>query len=154
MNAQRKIKSPVGTLYMAATDKGLAYLSWEDSVIKFDSSKKSEKFLEQTEKELKEFFNKKRTRFSISLDMQGTEFQKKVWKSLTKIPFGKTWSYKDLATHVGQPKASRAVGGANGKNPVCIIVPCHRVIAADGTLGGFSGGLNHKKQLLKHETLV
>lgn len=102
--------------------------------------------------ELLEYFDGKRTKFDLPLDLQGTLFQKKVWEELLKIPFGSTISYSELATRIDNRNAVRAVGTANGKNPIWIIVPCHRVIGADGGLGGYAGGLEMKKQLLSLES--
>lgn len=102
-------------------------------------------------KELDEYFDNKRTKFDVKIDMKGTAFQLKVWSALLEIPYGKTITYSQLAEMVGNPKASRAVGNANGKNPISIIVPCHRVIASNGTLGGYSSGLERKKLLLDLE---
>lgn len=102
-------------------------------------------------RQLKEYFAGKRIDFDLPLAPEGTEFQKSVWKRLREIPYGKTISYSELAKRVGNPKASRAVGSANGKNPIPIVIPCHRVIAADGTLGGFGGGLPVKRALLSLE---
>jgi methylated-DNA-[protein]-cysteine S-methyltransferase len=102
-------------------------------------------------KQLDEYFKGKRKKFNLPLKMEGTPFQIRVWKELSKIPFGKVISYKELAQKVGKPKAFRAVGNANGKNKFPIILPCHRVIASDGTLGGYGLGLPRKKKLLDHE---
>ncbi|MFT7682425.1 MAG: methylated-DNA-[protein]-cysteine S-methyltransferase [Moritella dasanensis] len=102
--------------------------------------------------QLQEYFNGQRHEFSIPLAANGTEFQNKVWQALTTIPYGETWSYKDLAIAVGNPKASQAVGGANSKNPISIIVPCHRVIGKNGNLTGYAGGLDIKQRLLNLET--
>ncbi len=102
-------------------------------------------------KELSEYFNRERKEFSVPLDIIGTEFQKKVWKQLLKIPYGKTISYIKLAEMVGDVKTVRAVGKANGSNPVPVIIPCHRVINADGKLGGYSAGLDVKEKLLETE---
>jgi methylated-DNA-[protein]-cysteine S-methyltransferase len=101
--------------------------------------------------QVEEFFAGKRQRFEVRLAPQGTAFQRRVWQELQRIPFGETRSYAQLAAAVGRPGAARAVGQANGSNPICLLVPCHRVIAADGSLGGFSGGLQLKRRLLGHE---
>lgn len=101
--------------------------------------------------QLEEYFSAERKTFDLPLNPQGTEFQKQVWQALQKIPFGTTVSYKQIAEMINNPRAVRAVGLANGKNPIPIIIPCHRVIAADGQLGGFSAGLWRKEWLLKHE---
>jgi methylated-DNA-[protein]-cysteine S-methyltransferase len=107
--------------------------------------------LAKTARQLDEYFSGKRQAFELPLKMQGTEFQQCVWRQLTKIPFGETWSYGQLAKRLGNPNASRAVGLANGRNPIAVIVPCHRVIGADGSLTGFGGGIPRKQWLLSHE---
>ena len=107
--------------------------------------------IKTAEQQLKEYFEGKRKVFNLPLEISGTEFQKKVYDELLKIPYGKTISYKELARRVGNENASRAVGGAVGKNPISIIVPCHRVIGSDGSLTGFGGGLPMKKKLLELE---
>ncbi len=104
-------------------------------------------------RQLKEYFAGKRREFELPLRMQGTDFQQRVWRELTEIPIGETWSYGQLAKRIGNPNASRAVGLANGRNPIAIIVPCHRVIGADGSLTGFGGGIERKQWLLTHEGL-
>ena len=103
-------------------------------------------------KQLDEYFNRKRTVFDLPLDLQGTEFQLRVWNELLKIPFDRTITYKELALKLGNLKAIRAVGTANGANPVSIIIPCHRVIGSDGSLTGYAGGLWRKKWLLEFES--
>lgn len=108
----------------------------------------------RAKRELAEYFVGRRRDFSVPLDVEGTAFQKKVWKALSEIPYGEVRSYGQIAKRVGNPKASRAVGSANGANPVAIIVPCHRVIAGDGSLGGFGGGLTNKTYLLSLERSV
>jgi methylated-DNA-[protein]-cysteine S-methyltransferase len=105
----------------------------------------------ETERQLSEYFAGKRTQFELPLEPRGSEFQKRVWRALREIPFGKTRSYRDLAEAIGSPKASRAIGAANGKNPLSIVVPCHRVIGTDRTLTGFAGGLETKATLLALE---
>ena len=102
--------------------------------------------------QLEEYFNGDRTQFSLKLNPTGTDFQKKVWNELVKIPFGKTISYLDLSKKLGDVKAIRAVANANGKNPIWIIIPCHRVIGTDGSLTGYAGGLHRKKWLIEHES--
>jgi O-6-methylguanine DNA methyltransferase len=101
--------------------------------------------------QLDEYFAGKRTEFDLDLDLHGTPFQRSVWDELTRIPFGETISYRQLAGRIGRPTAVRAVGAANGANPVCLVVPCHRVIGADGSLTGFGGGIDVKRSLLKLE---
>lgn len=107
--------------------------------------------LQQVQIQLLEYFDHKRCNFDIPIRLEGTEFQKSVWNALQNIPYGKTYSYKELATKIGNPNASRAVGGANHKNPILILVPCHRVIGAAGNLVGFAAGLDVKEYLLKLE---
>lgn len=106
---------------------------------------------DETVKQLNEYFEGKRKVFTVPIKLFGTNFQLKVWKALCDIPCGQTRSYKDIALHVGNPKAARAVGMANNRNPIAIIVPCHRVIASDGTLGGYAAGLDVKQKLLRIE---
>jgi methylated-DNA-[protein]-cysteine S-methyltransferase len=105
----------------------------------------------ETERQLGEYFAGTRTRFDLPLEPGGSEFEKKVWQALTKIPYGRTRSYLDVAKAIGSPKACRAVGAANSRNPLPIVVPCHRVIGANGQLTGFAGGLERKASLLAHE---
>jgi methylated-DNA-[protein]-cysteine S-methyltransferase len=156
----KTVASPVGELKLVASDKGLAAILWENDDPKrvrlgelIEAPRHS--VLLQTEHQLNEYFAGKRTDFTVALDMTGTDFQKKVWGALLTIPFGETRSYGDIARQIGQPTASRAVGAANGRNPVSIITPCHRAIGSNGALTGFAGGLDAKQYLLslegKHE---
>jgi methylated-DNA-[protein]-cysteine S-methyltransferase len=153
---QYKIASPIGTLYLVASPKGLQGIYWNkqepDLVKSLTTLNPAEKILGQASTQLAEYFSGQRKSFTVPLDVDGTVFQKQVWRELVKIPFGQTISYRDVAKRIKNPKAVRAVGSANGKNPVCIIVPCHRVIAADGTIGGYAGGIRMKEQLLKLES--
>lgn len=153
---QIQISSPVGSLFLVASDKGLCGIYRKKqplSVSKLGSTlaAKQEKHLRQAATELADYFTGRRKTFTVALDLEGTPFQKQVWAQLSKIPYGQTCSYKDIAKGIRNEKAVRAVGSANGKNPACIIVPCHRVIAHDGSLGGYSGGLKMKKTLLEIE---
>ena len=109
--------------------------------------------LPETVRQLSEYFGGTRRDFALPLRLQGTDFQRRVWRTLTEIPFGATWSYGQLAKRIDKPSASRAVGLANGRNPISILVPCHRVIGADGSLTGYGGGLERKRWLLAHEGL-
>jgi methylated-DNA-[protein]-cysteine S-methyltransferase len=147
--------TPVGQLKLIASEKGLAAVLWETNDpkrVRFSAERdKSNAILIKTELQLSEYFAGERTKFSIPLDVQGTEFQKSVWRGLLTIPFGETRSYGQLAKLLNHPRASRAVGAAIGKNPVSIIVPCHRVIGSNGELTGFAGGLDVKEKLLRHE---
>ena len=155
MKLQKKINSPIGAIYLAASDAGLNYIYWDPLNIPMLSEKtkdsKAAKIIEKTEKQLSEYFSGKRTQFDLPLSIKGTEFQKRVWQQLSQIPFGVTMSYKDIALKLNDGKASRAVGTANGRNPISIVIPCHRVIASDGTLGGYAGGLKVKVKLLTLE---
>lgn len=149
---QTRIKTPTGTLYLTASSMGLAGLGWSPMKgAKGAKDGEEVRILEKAKEQLEQYFAGQRQDFDLPLDLEGTEFQKKVWKALQTIPFGKTISYAQLAKKVGSPKAFRAVGGANGRNPVAIVVPCHRVIAANGAIGGFSGGLDKKEVLLALE---
>ena len=152
----KDVPSPVGLVRVIASDKGLVAIIWEGEDYKrtkLSEPVKDDKhpILIQTEKELNEYFNNKRTTFDIPLDFKGTEFQIKVWEALLKIPYGVTKTYGDLARILGDIKAVRAVGGALNKNPISIIVPCHRVVGTSGNLVGFAGGLNNKSILLDLE---
>lgn len=152
---QCPMDSPLGILYLVASSRGLRgiYFQKQPVVMGSRSTKKNpaEKFLDVVMMQLTEYFQGKRKVFDVPLDVEGTSFQKKVWRQLCSIPFGSTVAYADVARGIGNPKAVRAVGSANGRNPVCIIVPCHRVIASDGTIGGYSGGLHVKRKLLALE---
>ncbi|ULA63304.1 MAG: Methylated-DNA--protein-cysteine methyltransferase [Nitrospira sp.] len=149
---QWKIETKIGTLYLVASLKGLKRVCWVKQDVPFeDGSSLAAKVLSLAEQEIHEYLNGSRKKFSVQLDPDGTDFQKKVWKRVSKIPFGETRSYKDIATELGAPNSSRAVGAANGKNPLCLVVSCHRVISSDGSLGGYSGGLERKEHLLKLE---
>ena len=148
--------SPVGKLKLVASDTGLIAILWEnDSPRRVRLSELTEDnrqpILRETERQLAEYFAGTRDTFSIPLDMRGTDFQKNVWRALQTIPFGKTLTYGEIANQLGRPTASRAVGAANGRNPLSIVVPCHRVIGASGKLTGFAGGLEVKAHLLTME---
>jgi methylated-DNA-[protein]-cysteine S-methyltransferase len=154
----KDISSPVGMLKLVASDEALVAVLWENERpgrVRLGGMEHSSHHavLGQAERELSEYFSGKRTRFDVPLKPIGTPFQLKVWDALRQIPFGVTQSYGELASVIGRPKASRAVGAANGRNPLSIIVPCHRVIGKDGTLTGFAGGLSGKKKLLEIEGL-
>lgn len=155
--AYKRTDSPVGELKLIATDSALVAVLWHTSKpIRFGSEtlieNKNHPVLQTTEQQLNEYFAGDRKSFSIPLDMRGTRFQKDVWEALLAIPFGHTCSYLDLAKQLGNPNATRAVGAANGRNPIPIIVPCHRVIGSSGKLTGFGGGLDRKALLLKLES--
>ncbi|MXV38540.1 methylated-DNA--[protein]-cysteine S-methyltransferase [Flavobacteriaceae bacterium Ap0902] len=157
-----EIDSPLGRMDIYASTKGIRYLNYSDShKIRFILKALAQETLEIQEsenehirlakKQLQDYFEGKRQKFDIPLDMRGTEFQISVWESLLEIPFGKTISYLEQAKSIGNPKAVRAVANANGRNPISIIVPCHRVIGANGQLTGYAGGINRKKFLINLE---
>lgn len=153
----KQINSPVGRLTLVANSKSLVAILWENDDpdrVKFSSLElsKDHPVLKRVERQLKEYFEGKRNRFDIPYEFYGTAFQKNVWKALSRIPYGEKRTYLDIAKEVRSPKACRAVGAANGKNPISIIVPCHRVIGSNGTLTGFAGGLDTKKFLLDLES--
>ena len=146
--------SPVGILRLTASVRGLRSIE----VVRGSKMKRETvprtgagAIVRQAEQELREYFAGRRRTFTVKLDLEGTEFQRKAWQAMRKIPFGETISYGEQARKVGKPKAYRAVGSANGKNPIPIIVPCHRVLASDGSLGGYSLGLSMKRRLLALE---
>ena len=148
--------SPVGKLTLVANGSRLCAILWEDDKpnrVRLGVMHEEEKnpVLLETERQLTEYFAGKRNRFELELDFAGTDFQKQVWQALLTIPFGETRSYRDIAAQIGNPKAVRAVGAANGRNPISIIAPCHRVIGASGALTGFAGGLGVKQFLLTLE---
>jgi O-6-methylguanine DNA methyltransferase len=147
--------SPVGPLFLAASDKGLVRLEFEGRIQKLDSSKtrlqESKRVLAPYLRELDEYFAGERREFAQPLDLRGTDFQLACWRALLEIPYGETRSYRDIAQAIGHPHAYRAVGMSNNRNPVAIIVPCHRVIASSGSLCGYGGGLDIKRKLLDLE---
>ena len=146
------IQTPLGIAKLEGDVDGLAVVS-----VLNDSDEITDvvpEVLEDAVYQLKEYFEGKRVQFDLQLNPTGTDFQRKVWEALLKIPHGKTCSYMDLSKTLGDPKAIRAVAAANGKNPLWIIVPCHRVIGSDGSLTGYAGGLHRKKWLLEHESPV
>ena len=145
------MKSPVGWLKVVVSDKGLKHI---DYVYKVGKKKEKHPRLEGVIAQLEEYFVGKRKKFLIPVDLDGTEFQATVWRELMKIPYGKVVSYADIAQGVGKPTAVRAVGNANGKNPIPIVIPCHRVVKSDGQLGGYTAGVDRKKKLLELEGVV
>jgi methylated-DNA-[protein]-cysteine S-methyltransferase len=150
------VRSPLGTLTLIASDNGLAAILWENDrpgrvrleVLGEDAA---HPVLRETERQLADYFAGRRRAFDIPLDFTGTEFQKAVWRALLTIPFGETRSYAQIARQIGHPTAVRAVGAANGRNPISIVTPCHRVIGSSGKLTGFAGGLDAKAFLLRLE---
>lgn len=154
----KKIPSPVGELTLVAENDALVAILWDNDKpthVKLDKMEENSHhpFLLKIETQLNEYFDQNRKNFTLPLELIGTPFQKAVWNLLYEIPFGVTCSYQDIAKKLGNPKAVRAVGGAIGRNPISIIVPCHRVIGSNGKLTGFAGGLDRKKILLELEML-
>jgi methylated-DNA-[protein]-cysteine S-methyltransferase len=151
------VDSPIGRLKLVATDEGLAAILWENDRpsrvrLEIDKVDNRHPVLIETERQLTEYFAGHRRNFALTLDTAGTEFQRKVWSALRTIPFGETRSYGQIATQIGSPRAVRAVGAANGRNPVSIVTPCHRVVGSTGALTGFAGGLDVKARLLALES--
>ncbi len=152
----KKIKSPVGMLDLIANERALVIVQMEnhthDHMGSLDlKDGENHKVLKEAAKQLKEYFAGDRKKFYLPIEFNGTEFQKEVWNELLRIPYGKYVTYGVQAAKIGRPKAVRAVGACNGKNPISIIVPCHRVIGASGSLTGYAGGLSVKQHLLKLE---
>lgn len=149
------IESPVGPLLIAASDTGLHVIEFHaprHAARRSDTWREGRhELLDETTRQLGEYFTGRRRTFDLPLAPEGTEFQRRVWHTLATIPYGQTVSYAELAARVGRPSASRAVGAANGRNPLPIVLPCHRVIGADGSLTGFGGGLPTKRFLLELE---
>ena len=155
-----RAESTVGSLFLAASNKGLVRLEFEARMQKLNPRtiqlRESKSTLDPYVRELSEYFNGERRQFSFPLDLRGTGFQLACWHALLQIPYGETCSYRDIAHAIGRPQACRAVGMANNRNPIAIVVPCHRVIASSGSLCGYGGGLDLKRKLLdlEHATLV
>jgi O-6-methylguanine DNA methyltransferase len=162
---QSTIESPIGPLRILSTHEGLAAVlfgkasqrksgSWVRRVfpgVKIVPAGKTHRLFDR---QIREYFEGRRRVFDLGLDLRGTDFQKKVWTAVARIPHGQTVSYGEIAHLIGKPKAVRAVGAANGANPIPIIIPCHRVIGADGSLTGYGGGLKNKRWLLAHEGVL
>ena len=142
------IKTSLGIATIIGDENGISVISVSDEGV---ISTTIPAVLQEAVLQLNDYFEGKRTDFDFTLNPKGTEFQQKVWKGLLEIPFGKTFSYMDLSKKLGDVKAIRAVASANGKNPLWIVVPCHRVIGTDGSLTGYAGGLWRKKWLLEHD---
>jgi len=156
MIIQTSISSPIDDIIIQATDKGVSYVGFYPPV-----QYPHTPFEQVTNKavlicavQLNEYFAKSRTTFDVPLDTTGTVFQQSVWQALLTVPFGQSQTYGYIANQLNNPKAVRAVGAANGKNPISIIVPCHRIIGANAKLTGYAGGLDRKLWLLKHEGLM
>lgn len=144
---QYSYDTPIGKLYIAEKNDTIIKVSFFPVI----NEEKETSLIKETYNELCEYFKGQRKTFNIPISLQGTEFQLKIWQELSKIPYGETRCYKDIACAVGNPKASRAVGMANNKNPIAIIIPCHRVIGSNGNLTGYAGGLGIKEKLLAIE---
>ena len=142
------IKTPLGITKILGDENGISVISVSDEG---EISDTIPVVLQETVSQLNDYFEGKRTAFTFKMNLSGTEFQRKVWQALLEIPFGKTMTYLELSKKLGDVKAIRAVASANGKNPLWIVVPCHRVIGTDGSLTGYAGGLWRKKWLLEHE---
>ena len=152
----KTMDSPVGRLTLVASDAGLSAVLWENDRpgrvrLPLDAEDPRHPILVEAERQLQEYFAGQRTAFTVPLAMAGTTFQRAVWNALLTIPFGEKRTYTEIARQIGHPRAVRAVGAANGRNPVSIIAPCHRVVGANGALTGFAGGLEAKAYLLSLE---
>ena len=151
--------SPQGRMLLVASDAGLSgvYFARQKYFPKKEkawSRSARHALLQQTKRELKEYFAGKRKRFEVALDPQGTVFQRGIWKAISKVGFGRTLTYGELARRAGHPGSARAAGAATGRNPIGIIVPCHRIMGSDGSLTGYAGGLNRKRELLEMEGVL
>jgi len=158
--SRRTCEAPFGVVTVIGSDLGIRFVLFSN-----DANPKPLEKLHVSETEihesvndaitqLEEYFTGSRRNFELSLDLQGTEFQVAAWNALAEIPYGRTASYGQQAASIGRPKAVRAIGGANGRNPVAIVLPCHRIVGADGSLTGFGGGIEVKKWLLDHEQSI
>ena len=145
------VQTPLGTAILEGDENGLRSIRVQDETI---SEGIIPEPLEDAVYQLREYFQGKRQKFDLNLNPEGSEFQRRVWEALLQIPYGKTLSYLELSKKLGDPKAIRAVAAANGKNPLWVVVPCHRVIGSKGDLVGYAGGLHRKKWLLQHEAPV
>jgi methylated-DNA-[protein]-cysteine S-methyltransferase len=152
MHSRYVLQTPIGALTLLGTDQVLEEIQFDDGRVDAGNRQDVSKALEQAAVQLTEYFEGKRNDFDVPLELKGSDFQKKVWNELRNIPYGETISYGDLARRVGNPSAARAVGSANARNPIPIIVPCHRVIGTNGSLVGFGGGLSTKSYLLGLES--
>jgi len=159
------IESPIGSLVLISTEKGLAAISfgkgakrkidaWTGRVFRRAEIRPAESLHRVFARQLEEYFAGRRRIFHMKLDLRGSEFQRAVWSEVARIPHGRTATYGEIAHLLGRPAASRAVGAANGANPISIVIPCHRVIGAGGSLTGYGGGLSRKRWLLAHEGVL
>ena len=156
MLAYDQFETPQGTMLITATDKGLAGVYFKGQ--KYFPKKRDwqrnarHPMLRQAKRELTEYFAGRRKRFDVALDPQGTVFQRSIWKAIAKVGFGETLTYGELAQRAGHPGSARAAGAATGRNPLSVIVPCHRIMGANGSLTGYAGGLSRKRALLELES--
>jgi methylated-DNA-[protein]-cysteine S-methyltransferase len=145
------VETPIGELRLVASEQGLREVLWPSREPAEPVSDEGSPVLTEATRQLEEYFAGTRERFSLPLDLHGTAFQRAAWLALADIPYGRTVSYAEQARRLGRPRAVRAVGAANGRNPVPIVLPCHRIVGSDGSLTGFGGGLDVKRALLEHE---
>jgi len=148
------VDTPIGKLTVVAGGTGIRRILWDGEAPPEDAVEGHSDLLDAAVTQIREYFTGNRTTFDLPLDLGGTPFQEKVWRELGSIPFGTTISYGEQARRIGRPQAARAVGAANGRNPVPVVLPCHRVIGSSGALTGFGGGLDTKRTLLRHEAEV
>lgn len=146
------METPLGMLRITGDVEGVAEVVFVDESMK--AAVEIPLSLKPVVTQLEEYFSKDRSEFDLKLNPNGTAFQKKVWKTLSEVKFGRTKSYQQIANELGDPKVIRAAASANGKNPIAIIVPCHRIVGSDGSLTGYAGGLHRKKWLLEHESSI
>jgi methylated-DNA-[protein]-cysteine S-methyltransferase len=149
-----QVDTPIGKLTVVAADTGVRRILWDGEAPPEGAFEGGSDLLDAAVTQIREYFAGARTTFDLPLDLGGTPFQQKVWLELAAIPFGTTISYGEQARRIGRPQAARAVGAANGRNPVPVVLPCHRVIGSGGALTGFGGGLDTKRSLLRHEAEV
>jgi len=148
------LDTPCGPLCIAGTTQGLTHVEFQDGerpVRPQPEWREDRKVLDEARRQLRAYFEGRRQRFTLPLAPQGTPFQQRVWRELQEIPWGTTTTYREIAERLGQPAAVRAVGHANGRNPIAIVIPCHRVVGANGRLTGYAGGIATKRRLLQHE---
>jgi methylated-DNA-[protein]-cysteine S-methyltransferase len=149
--AQRSLRTVVGLLRVTADDRGVVAVERVTKSVDAAGSTRANRHAEKAVQQLREYFAGERRRFNVPLHLEGTKFQRRAWAEMSEIPYGTTISYAQQARRIGNPRATRAVGTANGANPIPIIIPCHRVIASDGSLGGYALGLTMKRRLLALE---
>jgi methylated-DNA-[protein]-cysteine S-methyltransferase len=145
------VETPIGVLTLIASQRGLQRVLWPAETGPLDISEDCDGVLTVAAEQIRAYFDGRLTTFDLPLDLAGTPFQLQAWRALARIPYGATVSYSAQALRIGHPNAARAVGAANGRNPVPVVLPCHRVVGADGSLTGFGGGLNVKRALIDHE---